>query len=412
MTFDAMTGITLEHPRTSVVKLGAPRHGPDYALLATVTALAIFGIVMVYSASYVIAYDARGDANYFFVRQVFWAVLGGTLLLVVDRVPYSWWARWATPGLLAGIVSLLLVQFTSLGVEFGGARRWLSLGPLPPVQPSDFVKLGVVLFLSTYLARHRERIREPRYGLLPFVTVMLVVGGLAVAERDLGTAIIILVIAAAIFLAAGADLVQLGAVALAGGSFAVVMTLTESYRWQRVITFLDPLQDMQGAGYHVAHALLALASGGLTGQGLGASREKYLYLPNAHSDSIFAVIGEELGLVGCLLVIAAFGFLVYRGYRIASRAPDALGFLLATGVTTWIAFQAFVHVAGITSVLPLTGVPLPFISSGGSSLVACLFGIGLLSNISRHRVDVVETGMMKDEGGRMKDDGRRMKGVR
>jgi len=385
-----MTSMTLERPTASATRLVALRRNPDYALLATVAALVVFGIVMVYSASYVIAYDARGDANYFFVRQVFWAALGLGVMLVGDRIPYRWWARLAMPGLIVAVVLLVLVQFTPLGVEFGGARRWLALGPLPPVQPSDFVKLAVVLFLATHLARHQERVRESRYGLLPFAAVMIVVGGLAVAERDLGTAVIILVIATAIFLAAGADLWQLGAVALAGLSFAAVMVLAEPYRWQRVLAFLDPFQDMQGTGYHMTHTLLALGSGGLTGQGLGASREKYLYLPNAHSDSIFAVVGEELGLVGCLLVIAAFGFLVYRGYRLASRAPDTLGFLLATGVTTWIAFQAFVHVAGTTNVLPLTGVPLPFISSGGSSLVACLFGIGLLLNISRHRVEVMD----------------------
>jgi len=383
-----MTSKALEHPATA--QEWPLRHNPDYALLAAVVALVIFGIVMVYSASYVIAYDAWDDPHYFFVRQMIWVGLGGGLLFVAARVPYHCWARWAVPGLLVAVALLLAVQFTPLDVEFGGARRWLRLGPLPPFQPSDFAKLALVLFLSAYLTRYRARIRELRYGLLPFVLVVGSVVALIVAQRDLGTTVIILVVATTVFFAAGADLLQLGAIALAGVGFALITTMAEPYRWQRIITFLNPLQDVQGAGYQMTHILRALGSGGLTGQGLGASREKFFYLPGAHTDSIFAVIGEELGLVGCLVVMVLFGFLAYRGYRVALRAPDSLGFLLAIGITTWITFQAFLNVAGTTNSLPLTGVPLPFISSGGSSMIAVLFGIGLLLNISRYQTDVAD----------------------
>jgi len=378
----------LEHPTASATRLGALRYNPDYPLLVTVAGLVIFGIVMVFSASYMIALDAWDDPHYFFVRQVLWVGIGAGLMFVVSRMPYHWWDRLAVPGLLVAITLLLAVQFTPLGLEFGGARRWLELRPLPALQPSDFAKLALVVFLSVYLARHQPRIRELRYGMLPFATVVMVIAGLVVAERDLGTTVIILVTATAMFFAAGADLVQLSAIALAGVGFALIMALAEPYRWQRIITFLNPLQDVQGAGYQILHILIALGSGGLTGQGLGASREKFFYLPGAHTDSIFAVIGEELGLLGCLALLVLFGLLAYRGYRVALRAPDSLGFLLATGITTWIVFQAFVNVAGTTNLLPLTGVPLPFISSGGSSMIACLTGIGVLLNISRYRADV------------------------
>lgn len=383
-----MASKALERP--SMAREWLLRYNVDYALLATVAALVVFGIVMVYSASYVVAYEAWGDPHYFFVRQVLWAGLGAGIMLVVGRVPYQWWGRLAVPGLLMAVLLLLAVQFTPLGVDFGGARRWLRLGPLPPLQPSDFVKLTLVLFMSVYLSRQWDRIRDLRHGLIPFVLIVGGVAALVVGERDLGTTIIILVTTTAVFFAAGADLLQLGAIGLAGGGFALTMAIVEPYRWQRIVTFFAPLQDVQGAGYQMAHILMALGSGGLTGQGLGASREKYFYLPNAHSDSIFAVIGEELGLIGCLVVIALFGILAYRGYQVALRAPDRLGFLLATGVTTWIVFQAFVNVAGTTNSLPLTGVPLPFISSGGSSMIASLFGIGLLLNISRYRADVAD----------------------
>ena len=356
--------------------------GFDLYLALVVAALCAIGLMMVYSASIDVSYQITGDAHsttYFFVRQLRSMILGVAVLVLFSRLDYHIWRRLAMPMMFVVVVLLVLVLF--FGDTRFQAQRSLIKGSF---QPGELAKFTVVLYMAAWLAAKRNRIRRITYGLLPFSLWVGVIAFLIVLQPDLSTAASILATALSMFFIAGADLVQMiligGMMGLAG--WQLISRL--DYAQQRLTAHWAAVEDLRQASDHVQQAVTAFLNGGLTGVGLGESRQKFANnLPFPHTDSIFAVIGEELGLLGSFLVIALFVALIYRGFTIARYAPDSFGGLLAAGVTCWIAYDALLNIAVMTAVIPPTGVPLPFISYGGSSLVAALAGMGVLLNVSR-----------------------------
>ncbi len=367
------------------VSTPAVRQRPDYLLLLAVAALVILGLDMVYSASYVLAHNSPtyGSDTYFLVRQALWAAIGMVLLLALQVVDYHLWQRLTVPLMGLTLALLAAVLVSHLGHAAYGAQRWLRLGPLPPVEPGEFGKLSLILYCADWLGRRRDRLGSFRATTLPFTLIVAVVCGLIVLQPDLGSAFVVAATAGAMFFIAGADLRHLLLVLGGGAAALVVLVLNAPYRFERVLAYMDPTKDPLGIGWNTLQAEIALGSGGLLGRGLGASRQKFYYLPNAHTDAIFAVIGEELGLIGAAAVILLFALIGLRGFRIALRAPDPFGALLAAGITAGLVSQALINIAVVTAVVPFTGIPLPLVSFGGSSLITSLMGIGLLLSVSR-----------------------------
>jgi len=368
--------------------LGEQTVRPDLVLLTAVAALLLLGLDMVYSASYVIAHNSpqyQSD-TYFLTRQMIWAALGLFAMLITMRIDYRHWRRLSVPLMVISLLALLAVLVPKVGHSAYGAQRWLSLGPLPPVQPSEFAKLALLLYLSDWLSRRRDRLGELSQGTLPFALSVGAVCALVMLQPDMGSTIVILVASLSLFFLAGCDLRHfLGGLA-GGGAIIALLIVTVGYRSDRLAAYLDPSSDPTGVGWHIIQSSIALGSGGLFGLGLGASRQKFYYLPGAHTDAIYAVIGEELGLLGTLSVLALFFILLYRGLRITQRAPDSYGALLAAGITFWIVLQALINIAVVTATVPFTGITLPFVSSGGSSLLVSLVAVGILLSISRHQM--------------------------
>lgn len=356
---------------------------PDILLLSSVVALLSLGILMVYSASAVSAQVNFGDSFYFLKRQFIWASLGLLTMYFFMKLPYSTWPLWSKQVLFITIVLLVLVLIPGFGKVVNGARRWLGIGSFY-LQPSEIAKLSMVLIMSANLIQYQGKITKFWQGLMPHLLLLGLIFALILKEPDLGTA---LSIGGTVFLmlfAAGAKMTHLGSLGLVGVIGVVVAILIEPYRMRRILAFNDPWSDPLNAGYHIIQSLYALGSGGLFGVGLGQSREKFLYLPEPHTDFIFAILGEELGLIGTVSVVLLFFLLAWRGYKIALTAPDAYGSLLATGLTTMILIQALMNLAVVTASMPVTGIPLPFISFGGSALIFTMASIGILLNISRN----------------------------
>jgi cell division protein FtsW len=353
----------------------------DLVLVVVVLALTLIGIAMVYSASGIKALDALDDPRYFLGWQSVWAALGLLGMLAASRVDYHRYRVLSLPLLVVAIVLLAAVLVPSLGTSVNGASRWLRAGPVG-IQPAELAKLALILYLAFWLGARRDRIARGGTA-IGFVVVTGAIVGLVFAEPDLGTAIVIGAVALAMYFAAGARLWMFGALAMLSGVLALAGALAHPERVSRLMTFIDPWNDPRDAGYQAIQALYGLALGGLSGEGLGAGREKFGFLPFPYTDSIFAILGDELGLIGTLAVIMLFFALAYRGVRIALRAPDASGGLVATGITTWLAFQAWVNMAVVASLIPMTGITLPFISYGGSSLCVGLIAVGILLNVGR-----------------------------
>lgn len=353
----------------------------DAWLLISVLALLCIGNVMVYSASSYAAARYQGDASYYFQRELMWTILGLIAMLVTMRVDYRQWRRISLVGML--IILPLLVIVLKFGVNVYGASRWIAVGSFFSFEPSELTKLVLALYIADWLARKGKQVSTFLYGLAPFVILVGIVLGLVLLENDLGSAIIIAGFATAMFFTAGANIMQF-LLATACGGLIFLKEALSSYRYYRVADFLHPFKDIMGINLQLYQALLALGSGGWFGLGLGASRQKTGYLPFPYTDSIFPVIGEELGFIGCALIVLLFLFLAFRGFRLARRTPDLYGALLATGITTWLILQAMINIGANTGTIPYTGVPLPFISFGGSSLVVSLAAVGVLLNISRY----------------------------
>lgn len=358
---------------------------PDYAILATSVALVVIGLIFVYSASFAIALAAYDDVNYFLIRQAASAVIGLVVMFALIRFDYRY-LRFASPALmLAAILSLAAVLV--VGNDAYGARRWIGIGSLPPIQPSEFAKLALIIYISAWLASRGPDVKSFALGFAPFIFLVGVVAALVLMEPDTGTAMIIIMTTAAMFFIAGASLTHLFTLVGIGGVTGVLLILGGEYRSDRIFAFVRAEDDPSGVGFHTLQLLIALGSGGLEGLGLGVSRQKFFYIPGAHTDGVFAIIGEETGFIGAVVVLGLFAYLVYRGFRVALNARDDFGCYLAMGIVCWIAFQALINVGGITRSIPLTGIPLPFVSYGGSSLVMIMAGIGVLLNVSRYGKD-------------------------
>jgi cell division protein FtsW len=367
-------------------RLKLPTHtGYDLMLLSVIVALLAIGLAMVYSASGIKALDALDDPRYYLVQQSAWVGIGLLAMLAVARIDYHRYRRLALPGLVIAILLLVIVLVPGVGTRVGGASRWLRISSFAGLQPAELAKLAVIVYLAFWLAAKRELMG--RWAVtVPFVGVVAVVAALVVAEPDLGTTIVLVAIALAMYFAAGARVVEFGALGLLATVAVAVVAVIQPYRLTRLVTFLDPWADAQGAGFQTIQAIYGLALGGPFGEGLGAGKEKFGFLPAPYTDSIFAVLGDELGLLGTLAVVLLFLVIAFKGIRIALAAPDVPGALLATGITVWIVFQAWVNMAVVAALVPMTGITLPFISYGGSSICVGLVAVGILLNVGRQAV--------------------------
>jgi cell division protein FtsW len=336
---------------------------------------------MVLSASSISAFAEHGDAFRYFQRQAAYAVVGAGALWLTSRMRYDVWRKLAVPLLIVTVGMLAFVLLPSKGVEAYGASRWFQLGPVT-VQPSELAKLALVVFAAAVLARKWGKLDDLGHLLLPLAPIVLLVGALVMLQPDLGTTVIISGSVLLLLFVAGVRLRYLTVATLVGSLVGLGLIFSADYRRARFLSFLHPWEDARNAGWQLAQSLIALGSGGLTGVGLGASRSKWQYVPNAHTDFIFSILGEELGLIGEIVVLLAFGALLYAGIRIAASTTDVFGRLLAAGIVAWFGLQALVNLGAVTGLLPITGVPLPLLSYGGSSLVVSLAAVGILVNIA------------------------------
>jgi len=360
---------------------GQRRKGkPDYGLILSVAGLVAVGLMMVYSATFDWSYQDYGRSFHIAFRQCMWAGIGIVALVVLTLIPYEWLRDAAVPIMAGALLSLILVLF--IGDKRFGAQRSFWNGS---VHPGELSKLTTIIYIAAWLASKGDQIRDVSYGLIPFGVLIGVVTGLIVAQPDLGTAVLIALTSVAVFFFAGADIFQLAGGAVISGITFVFLVAKFPHASERIDDWMQVWKDPQLAGHHMQQTLIALGSGGPFGVGLGQGQQKLGYLPTPHTDAIFAVLGEETGLWGCLLVIALFVFFAYRGFKITMDAQEPFAALLACGVTCMISFQALINLGVVTGLLPFTGMALPFISSGGSGMVTSLAGVGLLLSVSRGR---------------------------
>lgn len=362
------------------------RPQPDRLLLFTTVLLSAAGLVMVTSASVAFAYNQHQSAWYYAQRQGAWMLIGFIALFALQRVDYRRLRPLAPAGAVVAALLMILVLVPHVGVSINGARRWLEAGPLGTIQPSELGKLAFAVFIAVWVDRNVQRMGDFQKAFAPFAGMLAGVLALLMLQRDLGTAIVIVGIFVAAYWAGGGRMRHVILLMAMLGLGLVAVTMMEGYRVQRLTAFKNPWADPLGAGFQATQSLYGLASGGYFGVGIGHSIEKYGWLPEAHTDFIFAIVGEETGLIGTTLVM--LGFLVFgiRGYRAALRAPDTFGVALAASITTWITFEALLNMATVTNTLPITGVPLPFFSYGGTAVATSLAAVGVLLSIARHGV--------------------------
>jgi len=367
------------------------RHQADYVILVVVVALTAIGILMVYSSSALKGYLSQ-DADTFATvgPQIQWAILGIIAMGLMMRVDYRYLRLASVPFYLVAIVLLVLVFVPQLNIVVGGSARWLKLGPLPAIHPAEIAKLALVIYLAHWFAKRGNGIRGFWAGTVPFLIIVAPVVALVFKEPDLGTSGVITLTAFTMFFVAGANLVHLIAMG-ATGLVAMLMVGLHGYQLDRIRVWQNPWLDRLGDGYHTVQGLLALGIGGLLGTGLGESK---VFVPNAFNDFIFAEVGQEFGMIGAIVVITLFLVLAYSGVRVALAAPDTFGALLAAGITAWLCLQAFINIGVVVALLPITGITLPFISAGGSSLIISFAAIGILLSISR---ETVEKGTWNDD---------------
>lgn len=356
---------------------------PDIWLSLAVFALIVFGLIMIYSVSkyYSLQITNEKTDKFFLVKQLKWLFIGVITWIVFQSIDYSYWEKKSKTMFYLTLI-LLFLPILPFAHGGGAGERWVDL-KIIQFQPSEVAKLTLILYLAAWFASKKDDLNKIKNMSLSFFVFVGMIALLLLVQKDLGTLAVFTIISAIVFMIAGAPIQYLFA---GGGLAALLLWLSikiEPYRMQRFLTFLNPENDNLGNSYHIRNALIAIGSGGLFGLGFGQSKQKYLYLPEAHTDSIFAISAEELGFVRVILIVLVFGFIILRGYKIARNAPDTFSRLVASGITTWIFVQMFVNIAAMLSLLPLTGIPLPFISYGGSSLLILLAGIGILINISK-----------------------------
>ncbi len=369
--------------RPSAALSGVRLVAPDSVLIATIAALVAVGLVMIYSASSATAYATYRDTAYYLKRQLIWLVVALVCALIAYRLDYRKLRTIAPAGIALAFAALVAVLVPHVGQIVGGSRRWL--GGAVSFEPSEFAKLALVVFLAAKLSTFGDRLQSLVRGVVPCLLVTCALAVPILLEPDMGTASLLIFTAFGLLFCAGARLEHLGLCVVSMLPVVALAIGSSAYKRARIFAFLDPWKDPQNTGFHIVQSLLALGSGGILGLGLGASRQKFFYLPEQYTDFIFAILGEELGLFGALGVIALFVVFAFRAVRIALAAPDRFGMLLVLGCTLLIVIQAFVNIGVVTASWPVTGVPLPFVSFGGTSLVVSLVAVALIVNIGRHR---------------------------
>ncbi len=355
----------------------------DFTFLIVVLMLLAYGLIMVFSASSASAHYLYNDAFYFIKRQFLWALIGLVGMFVTSRLNYKLYYRFAIPILIATVVLLILVKIPGIGQVRNGARRWLGFGPVT-FQPSEIAKYALIIFLAKSLPQNQDLLKKFWTGFVPYLLVIGVVAGLVLIEPHMSGAMIIGIIGVMMLFLAGAKIWHFVVLALPAAGAVAAMIAISPYRMQRFLTFLDPFSDILGDSWQVVQSLYAIGSGGLFGLGLGQSRQKFLYLPEPQNDFIFSIICEELGFFGALLVVVLFVILIWKGIKIAIHAPDAFSGMLVGGITALIGIQVLMNIAVVTSSMPATGIPLPFFSYGGTSLLFILCGMGIILNVSRY----------------------------
>ncbi|MBI2103934.1 putative lipid II flippase FtsW [Candidatus Woesebacteria bacterium] len=349
--------------------------GVDKPLLILVLILTGIGLIAVADASAPQALNFFKDELYFFKQQAVWAAIGVALLILVSFIKYNFWEKIATPLFFINVLLLMVVLAPGVGISALGARRWIDLGVLS-FQPSELIKLSLILYLAKVASREK--------GALAYFLPLVAVSALIMLQPDLGTTLVVVMVSLVQIFIAGVNLFYFVGGAIIAGVTAAVLILISPYRRERLLTFLESTRDPLDSSYHIRQILLALGSGGFAGVGLGASRQKYLFLPEAATDSIFAVLAEEIGFVGSLAIIILFAAIVLRGLKIANNAPDKFSQVASIGIVAWITTQFFLNISSMVALTPLTGVPLPLISYGGTALTTILLATGILLNISRY----------------------------
>lgn len=361
--------------KSSNLTSSKPHSKVDFGLLACVGGLLVFGLIMVYDAAVIQAFKDYGDKYYYIKQQLIWMGLGIVTLLTFTFFNYQFLRKLALPMLVISLILLMAVFIPGLGYSAGGAHRWLNLGPVN-IQPAEIIKLASIIFFASLF--------EKKVRTFPFFSVVFVVSFIiGVLQRDLGSTVVFFLTSVFIYYFAGAPAKYILSAIPVGFIGFLVFVLSAEYRKNRVLAFLNPFADPQGYSYHISQVLIAIGSGGFFGLGLGQSRQKFEYIPEVTTDSIFAVVGEELGFVGSIFLISLFIFLVYKGFKIAQNCDEPFGKLLAFGLTCWLGLQTIINLGAMVSIFPLTGVPLPFVSYGGSALLANLMAVGILLNISK-----------------------------
>lgn len=396
-------GVRIARPpaKQKTAALKRERHQADYTILVTVVALVAIGILMVYSSSAMRGYLQDDDTLSIVGPQIGWAALGIAAMAVMMRIDYRYLRLISVPAYIVAVALLILVFVPSLNIVVGGSARWLKIGPLPALHPAEIAKLALVIYLAHWFAKRGTKISGFWTGTVPFLVIVAPVVALVFKEPDLGTTMVLGLTALTMYYLAGANMIHLGAMFLLALS-AIVVAGLRGYQIERIQAWLNPWADPLGKGFHTIQGLLALGLGGILGAGLGESRlAGGLFLPNASNDYIFSIIGEEFGLIGGGIVICLFVVLAYAGIRVALAAPDTFGALLAAGITAWLCIQAFINIGVVVALIPVTGITLPFISAGGSSLTISLAAVGILLSISR---ETVERGTWNDASA---DRGRR-----
>lgn len=373
--------------------LDTTRRKPDYPLLTAIGILIPIGLVMVYSASFVDAYTNRDSPIYYAIKQLGAAIVGIVMMLLAIRLDYRFWRRYSVQMLAITLLLMVLTLVLPKSMtEVNGARSWIRIG-IFSVQPSEIAKLTLIVYFADWLSRRGNKVANVTYGLIPFAVMLGVVCSLVMLGHDLGTTVVLVFIGGIIYFVAGANLLHImGATVIAAGVFWSMVNVA-SYRQDRIAAWLDPFAHYLGAGYQPVHSLYALGSGGILGVGLGQGRQKFLWLPQAHTDAIFAIIGEEFGFIGTLFIVLVFVVIAYRGIRIAGRSADPFAALMAAGITAWLVVQAIINMAVVTTLIPFTGLTLPFLSYGGTSLVMSMIAAGVLLNISKHSSEPGSTEM-------------------
>jgi cell division protein FtsW len=373
---------TLKQKINQLMRPVLGEHAPDKKLMIAVGILIIFGLVMLSSASAVVAYSKFGSTYFYFKHQLYGVIFGLLVFWFFSRVDYHTWRKYAFWFLIFSVVLLLLVFIPGLSANYGKARSWISIFGYS-LQPSEFVKISFLLYLAAWLESRRKKLEDFSQGIGPFFAVLGVIALLMVMQPDIGTLSIIAVTSLIVYFVGGGSIKHILYMLVIGAMLLTVLAYWKPYQMDRFRCMVNPEVDASGVCYQVKQSLIAVGSGGIFGRGLGQSRQKFMYLPEVSGDSIFAIVGEEIGMVFSSLLIILYIYIFYRGYMIAKHAPDIFGRILAIGIVSWIVMQAIINIGGMIAFMPMTGVPLPFVSYGGTAILAVLIAIGILINISK-----------------------------